>query len=57
MRRSKIKPSFFLLEFGVVLYQNKDKNVHKFALSAIRGELLERERERAKREQRESKKR
>ena len=24
---------------------NKDKNVHRFALSAIRGELLERERE------------
>ena len=27
---------------------NKDKNVHRFALSAIRGELLERERERGK---------
>ena len=24
---------------------NKDKNVHRFALSAIRGELLERERD------------
>ena len=25
---------------------NKDENVHRFAISAIRGELLERERER-----------
>ena len=31
----------------------KDKNVHRFALSAIRGELLEREREREKGEKRE----
>ena len=27
------------------LYSNKDENVHRFALSAIRWELLERERE------------
>ena len=26
-------------------YINKDENVHKFAISAIRGKLLERERE------------
>jgi hypothetical protein len=31
--------SYFILKI-------KDKNVHKLALSAIRGELLERERER-----------
>ena len=28
-----------------LLYTNKDENVHRFALSAIRGELLERERD------------
>ena len=27
------------------MYCNKDENDHRFALSAIRGELLERERE------------
>ena len=37
------------------LYLNKDKNVHIFALSAIRGELFERERKREK--QRETKRR
>ena len=31
----------------IVFY--KDENVHRFALSAIRGELLERERERRER--------
>ena len=30
---------------SIVFYDNKDENVHKFSLSAIRGELLERERE------------
>ena len=32
---------------------NKDKNVHRFALSAIRGELWEKERERGKEKKRE----
>ena len=32
---------------------NKDENVHRFALSAIRGELLEREREDKKKRERE----
>ena len=32
----------------ITLNKNKDKNVHKFALSAIRGELLEREREKVR---------
>ena len=39
---------------------NKDENFHRFELSAIRGELLEREREmkeRGKREERERKER
>ena len=31
---------------NTVLQCNKDENVHRLALSAIRGELLERERER-----------
>ena len=30
----------------MVFHKNKDENVHRFALSAIRGELLEREIER-----------
>ena len=30
--------------FQCKLFYNKDENVHRFALSAIRGELLERER-------------
>ena len=30
------------------MHQNKVENVHRFALSAIRGELLERKREREK---------
>ena len=29
---------------------NKDENVHRFALSAIRGELLERQREKERKE-------
>ena len=32
------------------IYYNKDENVHRFALSSIRGELLEREKERETRE-------
>ena len=44
---------------GPKMVKNKDENVHRFALSAIRGELLEREREREKEERgkRERKKR
>ena len=39
-------------------YKNKDENVHRFALRAIRGELLESERERVKeRERKREKKR
>ena len=34
---------------------NKDYNVHRFALSAINGELLERERERKKEKEKERK--
>ena len=34
-------------------YENKDENVHRFALSAIREELLEIERERKKERKRE----
>ena len=30
------------------IYENKDENGHGFALSVIRGELLEREREKGK---------
>ena len=30
---------------NILLPHNKDENVHRFALSAIRGDLLERERE------------
>jgi hypothetical protein len=33
--------------------ENKDENVHRFALSAITGELLKREREREKKRERE----
>ena len=36
------------------MYTNKDENVHGFASSAIRGELLEREREREKERKRET---
>ena len=32
----------------LTLKNNKDENVHRFALSALRGELLERERKRDK---------
>ena len=40
------------------MYINKDENVHRFELSAIRGELLEREkdRERVKEKKREREK-
>ena len=49
----------FCIQFGaaksinISFKSNKDENVHRFALSAIRGEILEREREREgeKREQ------
>ena len=38
--------TFYKLANCVTLYRvNKDENVHRFALSAIREELLERERE------------
>ena len=33
--------------------ENKDENVHRFALSAITGELLKRERERERKRERE----
>ena len=32
--------------FAKTFYKNKDENVHRFALSAIRGKLLEIQRER-----------
>ena len=35
------------------IYYNKDENVHRFALSAIRGELLEREREKEREKEKE----
>ena len=34
------------------MYINKDENVHRFELSAIRGELLEREREKEREKER-----
>ena len=33
------------IELSEKTYINKDKNVHRFALSATKGEILERERE------------
>ena len=41
--------------FKLGLYNNKDENVHKFALSAKRGELLKREREKKRKRERERK--
>ena len=37
------------IQDGLIIhfYKNKDKNVHRFALSTIRGKLLELERERS----------
>ena len=43
-----------LVVFLLLSYINKDENVHKFALSAIRGELLEREREKEKKRARDN---
>ena len=39
--------------FSTIMFYNKDENFHRFALSAIRGELLKRERERKKEKERE----
>ena len=38
------------LKINKFLLENKDENVHRIALSATRGEILEREREKEKRE-------
>ena len=43
-----------LVVFLLLSYINKDENVHKFALSAIRGELQEREREKEKKRARDN---
>ena len=40
----------FNISFTHVLIANKDENVHRFALRAIRGKVLERERKKRERE-------
>ena len=34
----------FIIIFSLILQNNKDENVHRFVISALRGELLGRER-------------
>ena len=44
--------SFFHRLYIIYIYVNNDENVHRFGLSAIRGEHLERERESEKERER-----
>ena len=48
MKRCWLMIYFVIYEYknNRILMINKDKNAHRFAFSAIRGKLLERERER-----------